>query len=298
MGTTTIKLDELARDELQEYKNKHGMTYNGAVFRLLEIEEMVAEERDDEETVTNQTESSITTSEDDSYVELPQPQGTFREGADGASEFITRVIGGLMAGAGEYGSTANYAVWRLYAQMDIEPRIAERTNDPAPPNLDNLIEYLSDMIENPAEYTLTGNEWETDHTMEQAKRIQRALLIYQKIMGEDEIPLESENAPDLSVPQNRTYQGKQNDGVNIVTADGEKLDPRPDLNGGISSFSWGYGGRGPTVLAVALLADAYGSDRYARARGTDLKSNLTSSLPMGKSWEIRAEELDQYLPDH
>ena len=291
--TTTVRLNESVRDKLQRFKNKEGMTYNGAVMRLLEFAETVSEEKDDG-SATEHTTSTLTMAEDDGHTELPEPQGFFREGASGAAEFATRIIRALLTGAGEWGSTANHAVWTLYGELEIEPRIADRTDDPTPPNLDDLIEHLSKMVENPAEYTLRETEYEVNHVQEQGKRIQRALLMYQKMRNELEIPLESENAPSLTVPRERTYRGEIQDQIDIVTADGEKLDPRPDLNSGVTSFSWGYRGTGPSTLATALLADAY-PDRYARARSRELTDNFTTQLPMGKPWEIQASELEQYI---
>lgn len=290
--TTTVRLDEEVRDRLQQYKNRHRMTYSGGVMRLLEIAETASE--DDEKSTTEQNEATVTTNENAGHRDLPDPQRFYREGASGAVDFVVDITRGLMRGADEYGTVASHSVWTLYNEMEIEPRIANRSNNPSPPNLDDLVEHLSYMIENAAEYTLAESEHEVEHVQEEATRIQRALSMYQKIRGETEIPLESEKPPNLIVPRDRTYTGKVRDHNDIVTADGEKLDPRPDLNSGVSEFSWGYTGTGPHTLAVALLADAY-TDRYARARGMELKNNLTSKLPMGEPWEITAGEIEQYL---
>lgn len=295
MATTTVKLDEVIRDKLQAYKNDHGMTYNGAIMRLLEIAAS-QEDEDDNESGTEQTKSSITTAETGVPVELPRPQKMYREGASGASEFVTNITGALMAGAGEYGTMVNNAVWSLYGQMDIEPRIRNRTNNTTIPNLDDLIEHLENMTENPADYTLRETAGEIEHVTEQAKRIQRALLMYRKMMNDDEISLESKSPPSLNVPRERTYRGKVEDHVDIVTADDEELTPRPDLTSGVTDYSWGYRGTGPHTLATALLADAY-TDRYARARAQELTDNFTTQLEMGEPWEITAGELKQHMTD-
>jgi hypothetical protein len=296
--TTTVRLHESVRDKLQDFKNDHGMTYNGAILRLLELSDMAPQEEktetEQDPTETEHSQSSLVADDDSGYVPLPEPQGFYREGADGASDFVIRIIRSLMAGTAEYGPSASYAVWSLYAEMGIEPRMRNRTSEITPPTLDDFIGRLEDMIDNPIENTLTEREWEAERVSEQAKRMLRAMVTYQKIMGVSEIPLESETAPDLIVPPSRTYRGKTEDKADIVTAEGETLDPRPDLNSGYTDYSWGYKGTGPSTLATALLADAY-PDRYARARGGELKDNLTTKLPMGESWEIQADELQQYL---
>jgi hypothetical protein len=285
--STTVRLDEAVRDKLQQFKNEHGMTYNGAILRLLELAEMAPQE---EQTKTEQPPSTPTTDTNREHVSLPDPQEFFREGFSGASDFVTQIVQAQMTGS-EYGPTTNSIVWELYKEMDGEPRLTNRTGDPTPPTLDDLITFVEDIVDNPSKYTEPG--FDEEFMAEYSKRILRALVTYRKITEVRKIPLESERMPNLSVPKDRTYRGEQQDGDSSVTADGEELAPRPDL-GGRGSFSWGYGGTGPHNLAIAILADAY-PDRYARARNSELVGNFISPLSTGKSWEIQAGELEQYI---
>jgi hypothetical protein len=50
------------------------------------------------------------------------------------------------------------------------------------------------------------------------------------------------------------YQGKRIKQGCIVTVDGRELPPRTDLrNHSPTGFEWGYGGSGPSQLALAIL---------------------------------------------
>lgn len=289
--TTTVRLNEQVRDKFQQFKNERGMTYDGAIMRLLEIEDMVSIEAKVSPDQTHDTESPNNTED---YTPIPEPDSWYREGVDGAIEFVTTILASQLADAGQYRPTVSSTIRDLYGQMDIEPQVAYRTADSTVPTVDDLIESVEERIENPAEHTMTNAESEREHLAKQSMHIGQALSVYQLAVGESDIPLESRSTPTITVPPDRMYRGEQQDGENIVTSGGTKLDPRPDLNSGGHSFSWGYSGTGPRVLATAILADAY-PDRYASARSQDLYNNYTSRLPVGKSWEIRAEELDQHI---
>lgn len=273
----SIEISDGGRDRLRDLKEEMGMTYDGVVKYLLRLEE-------DQRTETK-TEGSA---------EVPDPKSWYREGASGAQDYVLAILESELSEPKEHTSTANSAVWQTYHRQGVEPRLSDRATGAIPPTIDDLIEMLSEMLQNPAKHSISGAESEIEMLNRSRTQIIRALAAYQETMSNGEISLESENPPDLAVPADRTYRGGQHNNENIVTADGDDLDARPDLNSGTKTLSWGYRGSGPSALAVAILADAYGSDRYARARGSDLYDNYTSKLPSGE-WEIRAGELEQYI---
>lgn len=76
-----------------------------------------------------------------------------------------------------------------------------------------------------------------------------------------------------------------------VTVDGQPLDPRMDLEPGIAPdteavFHWGYKGSGPERLALAILADALGSDADALALRRRLLEQVIASLPPVGKWNL------------
>jgi hypothetical protein len=91
----------------------------------------------------------------------------------------------------------------------------------------------------------------------------------------------------------RTYRGERNANgdavVFVVEVDGRRrpLDPRYDLaNHSPTGFEWGYEGSGPAQLALAILADAFGSDKLALRLHQPFKRRLISQLNRESEWQI------------
>ena len=69
------------------------------------------------------------------------------------------------------------------------------------------------------------------------------------------------------------------------------LDPRLDLvNHSPTGFAWGYGGSGPSQLALALLADVY-DDQTALGAYQAFKWAWVAKLPQDQGWEITEDEI-------
>lgn len=67
--------------------------------------------------------------------------------------------------------------------------------------------------------------------------------------------------------------------------DARALSPRHDLfNHSPTGFNWGYGGSGPTQLALALACDVLGDDMKARRLYQQLKWRWVTTLPIDKAW--------------
>lgn len=79
--------------------------------------------------------------------------------------------------------------------------------------------------------------------------------------------------------------------VVAVTATGERvLDPRLDLfNHSPDGFGYGYSGSGPAQLALAILADATGSDERAIRLHQAFKEAVIARLPQFEPWRIDAD---------
>lgn len=73
------------------------------------------------------------------------------------------------------------------------------------------------------------------------------------------------------------------------------LPPRLDLrNHSPTGFQSGYNGSGPSQLALALLADAFGDDELAQDLYQEVKFKLVSRLP-ADGWELTSEDLQNSL---
>ncbi len=67
---------------------------------------------------------------------------------------------------------------------------------------------------------------------------------------------------------------------NQVCVNGARLDPRLDLaNKSPTGFAWGYGGSGPSQLALAILADHTGDDARALRCFQDFKRAFIATAP-------------------
>jgi hypothetical protein len=97
----------------------------------------------------------------------------------------------------------------------------------------------------------------------------------------------------------KTYTGERTSagGQTVLVIDGPSprrmLDPRRDLrNHSLDGFEWGYGGSGPAQLALALLADALGSDDRALAIYQDFKWFAVSGF--GNAWSMTSQEIVEW----
>jgi hypothetical protein len=58
---------------------------------------------------------------------------------------------------------------------------------------------------------------------------------------------------------------------------------------------WMDPNRGPEQLALAILADATGDDRYATLRYKKFSEDATSQFPMGDGWRITINEVMSWV---
>jgi len=91
------------------------------------------------------------------------------------------------------------------------------------------------------------------------------------------------------------YSGRREGYAAIVTVDGRRLNPRPDLwNHGPTKFEWGYSGSGPAQLALAILADHCGDDERALNWYHRFKWVVIAELPH-REWILTSEDIDRAL---
>lgn len=290
--TTSIRVDEIARDKLQAYKENEGLTYNGAILQLIEHEDigLVQKQTEQKQSQSNQSWKII-----HGNVPMPAPSDFFREGAAGAVEFVEEIIASIASKRIIDGGVRT-AVFNLYDAMSIQPEVEDRIDDPVLPTLSDLITGLHEQIMDSSTAQESPHALKSKLSDNAIKSILQPLLAYRDIREKDEIFLENNTTPDLIVPSDRTYRAEMQDGDGIVTAYGQHIDPRPDLNQDITSFSWGYKGKYPQVLATAILADAY-PDRYACARSDAFAKNFIIDRDIGASWELPASQLRSYIED-
>lgn len=92
-----------------------------------------------------------------------------------------------------------------------------------------------------------------------------------------------------------TYKGTAPE---TVTAEGVPLDPRTDLlNHSPCGFAWGYGGSGPSQLALAILADHFGEE-FAMEHHQRFKTDLLEGIPRHKDWLFDSALLDQWAVEN
>ena len=97
-----------------------------------------------------------------------------------------------------------------------------------------------------------------------------------------------------------TVGGPQNVWKEITNFDGRKvtmkLDPEPSqklINHSPDGFQWGYGGSGPSQLALALLLDVTGDSGLSVALHQDFKNNFVATW--GESWQMEADEILRWV---
>ena len=97
----------------------------------------------------------------------------------------------------------------------------------------------------------------------------------------------------------KTYCGhRRDDGSVVVTVSGRgehgfrALPWRLDLyNHSPDGFEWGYGGSGPSQLALAILADALGNDELADRLHHDFKWKFIAGLARDRPWIIKQKDV-------
>ena len=91
----------------------------------------------------------------------------------------------------------------------------------------------------------------------------------------------------------KTYMGRREYHLTIVTVNGRPLNPRFDLwEHSPTGFEWGYGGSGPAQLALALLADHLGDDELAVALHQDFKWAVVSKLSR-PTWTLTSDQIEE-----
>jgi len=95
----------------------------------------------------------------------------------------------------------------------------------------------------------------------------------------------------------KTYKGIRVSPFKVqVTADGQPLDPKPSQqiwNHSPDGFNWGYGGSGPSQLALAILLDYFNDPILARKYYQDFKWEIVSKLP--DTWEITSAQIEHAI---
>jgi len=98
--------------------------------------------------------------------------------------------------------------------------------------------------------------------------------------------------------KHKTYYGLDdgNSASVFVSKAGQKMAPLPlrldIVKHSPTGFGWGYSGRGPAQLAVAILADWTGCDHAARALHQRFKATAIAGLPE-KHWSLTDDDLVQ-----
>lgn len=81
----------------------------------------------------------------------------------------------------------------------------------------------------------------------------------------------------------------------LVYVDEVPLDPRASqkiMNHSPDGFNWGYGGSGPSQLALAILLDYYGSGAPELNFYQTFKFRVIANLPRESDWKLTGLEID------
>jgi hypothetical protein len=93
----------------------------------------------------------------------------------------------------------------------------------------------------------------------------------------------------------KRYEGRRQWYAVTVTVDGRRLKPRFDLrNHSPTGFEWGYGGSGPSQLALAILADHFGKDERALNFYQRFKWAVVAGLPY-RGWILTSNDIELAL---
>lgn len=92
------------------------------------------------------------------------------------------------------------------------------------------------------------------------------------------------------------YRGKRMANRCYVTVNEQPLNPRFDLRyHSPDGFEWGYGGSGPSQLALAILAHEYG-DQVAGAYYQRFRDRVVSNLAKD-SWVLNSKYIGEVMAD-
>ncbi len=73
------------------------------------------------------------------------------------------------------------------------------------------------------------------------------------------------------------------------------LEPRLDLyNHSPTGFNWGYNGSGPAQLALAILADCTGDDRFAQRYYQDYKFDVIGRFDQEHGFVLTEDQVKQW----
>ena len=99
------------------------------------------------------------------------------------------------------------------------------------------------------------------------------------------VPEKSKTPIYVGIPRRNSRGGHE---VWVVTEKGRReLDPKNDLRDhSPDGFMWGYGGSGPSQLALALACDALASDEKGQQVYMELKWNFVAKLPQADRFEV------------
>ncbi|MYC07425.1 MAG: hypothetical protein F4X57_09690 [Chloroflexi bacterium] len=97
----------------------------------------------------------------------------------------------------------------------------------------------------------------------------------------------------------RTGQGAKSAVSVVVVQDDEEypLPSRLDLREHSVNLEWGYGMGGPAQLALAILADATGSDAYAERHHHWFKQDIVMRLAWD-GWELSESRVHDWIAEH
>lgn len=88
--------------------------------------------------------------------------------------------------------------------------------------------------------------------------------------------------------------------LEVFGSDGRPLPRRLDLfNHSPTGFECGYGGSGPSQLALALLADFTGDDELAVRMHQQFKWKVVSAIPNDRqNWVLKGDEIQTFLDNN
>lgn len=92
-------------------------------------------------------------------------------------------------------------------------------------------------------------------------------------------------------------RGKSSD--NRVFINDEELDPKPSqvvYNHSPDGFAWGYGGSGPSQLALAILLKLTGDEEISLAKYMTFKWQFVATLP--PNFEMEFESATELIEGH
>lgn len=98
----------------------------------------------------------------------------------------------------------------------------------------------------------------------------------------------------------KVYEGSNVDGNWSVSVNGKTLNPirsQQLYNHSPDGFSWGYGGSGPSQLALGILLDFFNNAIKAEKYYQDFKWTTVAKWPQSGSWRITGEEIEKIVTD-